>query len=220
MTLYVYHHRASGKEYVGTTTRPLRFRVNDHRSRARNGGRKNPLYDAMQTDGENAFDISVLAETESYEELLRLEREAIQLRNTLAPNGFNLVRGGRGNFGWAMPTETRQKIAAKAAGRQPWNVGRSMSIEFREKAKKAQSIRRCRERLTDMSQVPWNKGMSMTRAQTAKLHGRKPWNKGRSLTADQRSKMWWASPSSRQRTGRIISENKKMWWAAQNAASV
>src|SRR3990167_7979837 len=122
MFIYVIRHKASGREYVGKTVEPLSHRLSGHRSRATRGSRS-PLHHAMQADGVDAFEMELLATATSHDELWALEKQFIEERNTVYPNGYNLVRGGRGNFGWKMPEDTRAKIAAARTGQPAWNKG-------------------------------------------------------------------------------------------------
>lgn len=169
MFLYVIRNIRDGKEYVGTTTRSLSLRMNDHRYRSQAGRRESPLYEAIRKDGIESFEMKPIGKAASYEELLEMEQAEIQERNTLYPHGYNLVKGGRGNFGWQMKPETRAKIAAKATGRVgPWS-GKKMSAEARANIAAAQRARRVRESASGMTQKPWNKGVKATPEHRAAL---------------------------------------------------
>lgn len=133
MVLYVITNRRTGMEYVGTTIQSARARWREHLTHARRGTRQSPLYAAMRMDGVGSFDFAILDTAMTYEELLEKERAVILTRGTLFPRGYNLVKGGRGNFGWKMREDTRAKIAAKAIGRSAWNRGVPLSAETRQK---------------------------------------------------------------------------------------
>src|SRR3990167_4351501 len=133
MFLYVIRNTLNGMEYVGTTTQSLGLRMSGHRYSAKRGIGNSPLYEAIRQYGIEHFTMECISRADTYEELLRLEQAAIQDRATLHPQGYNLVKGGRGNHGWQMRTETRRKIAARATGRVGSMLGRTMSNESRVK---------------------------------------------------------------------------------------
>ena len=133
MWVYVIRNRVNGMEYVGTTTRSLSLRMSDHRYRAKVNGRGSPLYRAIREHGIENFAMEPIGSAITYEDLLTLERLAIRDRNTVHPHGYNLVKGGPGNYGWRMSAETRRKIAEKATGRIGSMRGRTMSAESRAK---------------------------------------------------------------------------------------
>ncbi len=132
MFVYLITNRRTGKQYVGTTIRSIRQRFSDHVNCSR-GHRPQALYVAMREDGIEQFSVERLHEVDTYDEMLARERDEIAARGTLAPAGYNHVKGGRGNFGWVMREETKQKIAAKALGRVAWNKGIPNSEEARRK---------------------------------------------------------------------------------------
>lgn len=158
MFLYVVRNMVNGMEYVGTTTRSLSLRWSDHRRYGRTGGRKAPLYDAMREHGVERFSFESLAEAGSYEALMALEIAEIARRNTVQPNGYNVVRGGRGNFGWRMKLETRQQISAKALGRVAWNKGIPHTAEQRAKTSESKKRQYALERANGIFRSCWNKG--------------------------------------------------------------
>lgn len=130
MFIYLLRHRASGKEYIGKTVKSLRMRLYGHKSRAM-AGADYPISRAIREHGVEVFDMVLLATAESHDELWRLEQHYIEERQTLVPNGFNLVRGGKGNYGWTPSEATRRRISEAMIGRVGWNKGLAMSEEVR-----------------------------------------------------------------------------------------
>lgn len=82
---------ASGKSYIGLTTRTLMQRLAQHRIDMNSKGRGFLVHAAWLKHGEPI--VSVIAEAEG-EELRQAERDAIRQLNTISPNGYNLCVGG------------------------------------------------------------------------------------------------------------------------------
>ena len=95
--IYCLRHIETGRHYVGKTRRDPKRRWWQHISRAR-GGDKSFLYSAIRKYGSRAFTLELCAHGESLEDLNRLEQEWIIRLNTIAPNGFNLSKGGDGGI--------------------------------------------------------------------------------------------------------------------------
>jgi len=118
MFVYLICNVINGMQYVGTTVQTVRGRVSEHRAKARNGFPQ-PLYMAMRADGVDNFTVNVLHETSDYEDMLLHEQRYIKALGTLHPGGYNLVRGGRGNYGWRVKEETRERMRQAARKRPP-----------------------------------------------------------------------------------------------------
>jgi len=98
--LYQVTHRASGRAYIGITAQVVKERWRMHVRQAAEAGtyRATSLQAAIAQDGDDAFDVAVIAEFDDLEALLQAEREAIARHGTLTPRGYNLNIGG---FGWS-----------------------------------------------------------------------------------------------------------------------
>jgi group I intron endonuclease len=94
--VYSLKHRISGKEYVGQTTNSLSERLVAHKyqSRSKLFGKAGDLQRAILEDGIEQFTATTLATAYSWRELNELEIRYIQERNTLRPNGYNILPGG------------------------------------------------------------------------------------------------------------------------------
>lgn len=84
---------------------------------------------ALNKYGFENFEWSVICEDATLEDEVRL----IEEHQTFWKNGgYNLTKGGDGNFGWVMPEEAKQKVSISMLGNKNC-VGRVMSEETREK---------------------------------------------------------------------------------------
>ena len=85
----------SGKQYVGMTARSFNERWKQHCWAARDGSRLH-LHRAIRKHGAESFETTILAESDSDEELKSLEIAKIKELGTLSPKGYNLTKGGDG----------------------------------------------------------------------------------------------------------------------------
>lgn len=97
----------SGKSYVGVTSN-LKRRLKEHRKG------QQAIGEALRKYGQENFEIEILAKAGSYAKAHRIERSAIRQLGTMAPDGYNLHRGGRGG---APTEEVRQRISAAHSGK-------------------------------------------------------------------------------------------------------
>jgi group I intron endonuclease len=109
----------SPKIYVGITVNTLDRRFASHKSNARSGS-DIALYKAMRKYGIDKFYIELASTTESWEELLELEKALIAKLGSLcsAGGGWNVTGGGEGVFLLRHSTETRAKMSASKKGRR------------------------------------------------------------------------------------------------------
>lgn len=113
--LYKITHAATGKAYIGQTSKGANSRWAKHRSRARTG-LKGRLYDAMRRYGISAFDFRVLVVCQDAAYLKACEVLAIAAFDTYS-HGYNDTKGGdggrnnKGRLGQPHTAETRAKIA-------------------------------------------------------------------------------------------------------------
>lgn len=112
--IYKLEHLKSGKIYIGKTVRELRTRISEHIYNNYNYRIDN----AIQKYGIGSFDIDVIAEADTEEELLALEKFFIEFYGCKSPNGYNLTDGGEGISGYIFPEEVVQKIAEQNRGRK------------------------------------------------------------------------------------------------------
>lgn len=104
---------ASGKSYIGQTTRTLHTRLMQHRQSTRNNSQL-AVHCAWRAHGDPS--ISVLIECGSQQELHDAERRLIAEHDTLSPNGYNVSHGG--DTAPSCSPEVAEKIRQKATGRK------------------------------------------------------------------------------------------------------
>lgn len=109
--LYKITFKTSGKSYIGITINTASKRIKQHAapSSLTLVGRAYKKYGRSDTR------IEILATSDSFEELCRLEKAAILSHNTLSPGGYNRTVGGEGVLGHKHSKETRAKLSAATA---------------------------------------------------------------------------------------------------------
>ena len=134
MIVYCIQNKVNGKKYIGLTTRKLISRWKQHivESNKIDGWEWNtPLGRALKKYGENGFDVFVLEECVSIEELKQKEIELIEKYKTFSKfGGYNLTKGGDGRFGYKLSEESKKKISLG-------NIGKIMSVESKHKMREA-----------------------------------------------------------------------------------
>lgn len=109
-------HFPSGKIYIGITRETAEARFARHVKKA-NAGQPQAVCGAIRKYGRSSVRVETLAIAE-WGYLQDLERRAIQVFKTQAPDGYNLTQGGEGVLGVVCRPETRAKISAANKGRQ------------------------------------------------------------------------------------------------------
>ena len=94
--IYLVCHIASGYIYIGLTIQILARRWEDHLGQARAGHIKgaNSLHAAIREYGPNAFTITQIDQGTTKLDLEKKERYWINALGTVAPNGYNISKGG------------------------------------------------------------------------------------------------------------------------------
>lgn len=118
MIVYLARNLANGKGYVGKTTRSLVQRWKEH---VRNAVAKHdtmPLYAAIRKHGAQTFEVNVLQECGSLEELNAAEVRWIANLRTFG-EGYNATPGGDGLYkGYKHTAATRAKMSANRSGKK------------------------------------------------------------------------------------------------------
>jgi group I intron endonuclease len=91
--IYKITNTINQKLYIGLTKQTLRKRFISHKTKSKNGS-KTAIHRAFRFHGIEHFSIHGLAECTTLEEANLKEIEMIQQHNSLAPNGYNLQKGG------------------------------------------------------------------------------------------------------------------------------
>jgi len=96
MIVYLITNRINGKVYVGKTTLSLEQRWKQHLDNAKYG-RDFYFYNAIRKYGSSAFELQVVAQTETSEDLAQLEMQIIQQYQSFnRDKGYNSTLGGEG----------------------------------------------------------------------------------------------------------------------------
>ena len=109
MRVYKITNKQNGKLYIGQTKMELYRRFGSHLREAKYGGSTSIIHNAIRKYGKDAFEIELLQECQSFEELDEAERRWIAELNTIAPNGYNIEVGGCRNRA-PMSEATRAKL--------------------------------------------------------------------------------------------------------------
>lgn len=117
MIVYKITNLFYGTSYIGQTVNTLRHRWLKHLSEATNKS-KYPIHNAIRKYGPDAFDVEILCECNSKEEMDEIEKFCIILFDTKTPNGYNLTDGGEGWCGVRHSEESRRKISNAGKGRE------------------------------------------------------------------------------------------------------
>jgi len=104
-------NKVNGKRYIGQTSQELSRRWHAHCS----AKKYTPLVRAIKKYGKNNFEIKVLCRCNTVEEMNHREQHYIKLFNTLSPNGYNLLPGGRNSL---HTSETKAKISRANKGKR------------------------------------------------------------------------------------------------------
>lgn len=96
--IYIVTNLKNDKKYIGQTMRTIQNRWEQHVMLVTQKSKinKNSLLSAIMDFGHENFKIEQVAVAATYAELNLLERYWIKKLNTIAPNGYNLNRGGSG----------------------------------------------------------------------------------------------------------------------------
>lgn len=111
MIIYKIQNKINGKIYIGQTVGTLEHRMSQHKA---NGKKISVIGNAIHKYGWDNFDVEVIDEAETIEELNRKEIYWIGYYKSLSPNGYNLELGGRNAL---HEEETRKKISEANKGR-------------------------------------------------------------------------------------------------------
>ena len=111
MIIYKIQNKINGKIYIGQTIGTLEHRMSQHKA---NNKKTSVIGNAIQKYGWDNFDVEVIDEAETIEELNNKEIYWIGYYKSLSPNGYNLELGGRNAL---HEEETRKKISEANKGR-------------------------------------------------------------------------------------------------------
>lgn len=109
--VYCIRHIDSGAEYIGSTSRPLRQRIKEHRKDVRDGS-QHPLHESIRQFGWNAFAIEIL----TYSTIDNLRScEAGYINNSASL--FNMAKGTQSpSAGWSHSESVKKTLSADRLG--------------------------------------------------------------------------------------------------------
>lgn len=95
MIVYLATNLVNGMQYVGVTTKKLKYRKNGHfRDANRGRGSKHSLQNAIRIYGQHSFKFEKIDDADNYSALRKKEMAWIKKLKTLYPDGYNLNIGG------------------------------------------------------------------------------------------------------------------------------
>jgi len=135
--IYILKNIINGKEYIGKSMN-IKERMKKHTF-----SKILTIHKAIQKYGVDNF----LVYCEYYpllseDELCQLEIEMINQYNTLAPNGYNIVEGGKGLSGYKHTQQTKNIISEKNKGENNYHYGKKLTPETKKKISDANKGRR------------------------------------------------------------------------------
>ena len=153
--IYLVRHITSGYIYIGLTIQTLARRWENHVEQARAGHIKgaNSLHAAIREYGSEAFTITQIDQGTTKIDLEKKERYWIEALGTVAPNGYNISKGGASGGSNRRPiTMDGKKFASVGAAVEHIAQSRDISlhaakarilvgrIDVRKPAKKGESL--------------------------------------------------------------------------------
>lgn len=117
MVIYMIRRKKTGKLYIGKTTRKLKLRIRQHVYYASKSPTNSYIDNAIGEHGVDEFEVLLVEECSSKEELNEREKYWIKFFNSKSPNGYNLTDGGDGGAGRPISEKQRQIISESNKGK-------------------------------------------------------------------------------------------------------
>lgn len=121
MRVYIIENMINHKKYIGCTIKPIENRFAEHiliaTTNKRNRG-FSYLHSAIIKYGKENFNISLLEECATLQEMYNKETKCIEKYKTFGKGGYNLTIGGEGGAGRIVSKETRKKQSIIAKTRK------------------------------------------------------------------------------------------------------
>jgi len=133
--IYVLTNKINGKKYVGQTVRTFNDRLSQHLSIAKKEKPKMVVSRAIKKYGIENFDI----ETHDIINCCLDDTEKVMVKtlNSKIPNGYNVIDGGKGNYGFHHTEEAKKKISMSLSGKNSYMYGKQLTEEVKQKISKA-----------------------------------------------------------------------------------
>ena len=104
--LYKISFNDTNKVYIGITSRDVYKRFNEHCKSTT----KSLIANAIRKHGVENTTLTILLESNDYDELLLLEQVSILEHGSITPNGYNITKGGEGVLGLNHSFESKLKM--------------------------------------------------------------------------------------------------------------
>jgi group I intron endonuclease len=111
--IYRFTNTVTGKKYIGRTLN-FKQRMAQHKR----DNRKTYLKNSINKHGWEIFKKEILIDNVPEKDLNNLEMYYIEVENTMAPNGYNLTKGGEGSIGYKHDIKSRKKMCIQQKIRQ------------------------------------------------------------------------------------------------------
>ncbi len=98
MVIYQAKNKINGKVYVGQTIGNLDRRKSDHLSSVKSIRYDSYFHNAIRKYGKDNFVWEIIEECNTIEELNEREKYWIEILDSISPNGYNLMSGGRNSM--------------------------------------------------------------------------------------------------------------------------
>lgn len=120
MIIYLIKNRLNSKAYVGMTKRSLKQCWREHIRNARVNKDEMLIYSAIRKYGPEAFEVSMLQECTTIEEMKNAEPRWIEKLGTHASLGcgYNMTFGGEGISGYRHTEKTKKKMSEMRRGKK------------------------------------------------------------------------------------------------------
>lgn len=160
MIIYRITNKINNKVYIGQTIRDIKIRWQQHCK----SNRCSAISNAIQKYGKENFLVEEIDGANSLSELNYLEQHHIHMHNSLVPNGYNLMTGGRNS---SPSSETREKLSKVGKGKkrseeQKLKMSlRIVSQETKDKISQSNSQKKRTQKMKDhLSEINTGKKLS------------------------------------------------------------
>lgn len=130
--IYKVTNKKNNKCYIGKTFQNISKRTSQHYYNSKETSRKSYFHNALKKYGKNNFEWEIIDIGNDEEELSVLERFWIWKYNSYGKDGYNLTKGGEGNYGVKHSEETKQRMSISKMGNKNPLYGKHHSVETKK----------------------------------------------------------------------------------------
>lgn len=128
----------TGKKYIGKTIQ-YTIRMKYHATKY---SKCHYLRNSIKKYGWNNFRKDIIIKNVPEEDLNNIEKSYIEIENTIAPNGYNLTKGGEGCSGLVHTNEVKQRLSIINTGERHPQFGKKRAIDTCKKISKARRLKK------------------------------------------------------------------------------